>query len=133
MARKDTQFKKGVSGNPQGRTPMTPEINSLKKLGKEKVKEIIDLAMNNRMTEIQNIIDDENTSALIYGLAKSIKIAADKGDFATLDKILDRTIGRPKETVELTMPKPTIIRRRNGEEILLGAAYEKEEDGSSED
>ena len=42
--------------------------------------------------------------------------------------LFNRLFGKVTESVEVRMPVPTIIRRRNGEEVVLGAAFEIEDE-----
>jgi hypothetical protein len=47
--------------------------------------------------------------------------AEQHGDQNRINWILDRTIGKVKETKEIILPVPTIVERPNGDIIELGA------------
>lgn len=49
-------------------------------------------------------------------------------DWHAYEKYLARRIGKVKDEVEVIMPKPTVILRRDGTEVVLGNMPEPEKD-----
>jgi len=70
--------------------------------------------------ELSLAVKKNNTPMLELMLASIIHKAVVMGDQTRLDFILNRLIGKVKEQLEITMPKATVIKRLNGEEIVLG-------------
>lgn len=77
------------------------------------------------MDELKQVIADKETDAADLMLSQIVVHAIKMGDHKRLEFILERTIGKVKETLEVTQPKPTVIRRRNGDEIELGTLIEE--------
>jgi hypothetical protein len=78
---KETQFKKGESGNPNGRPKKLPQLNEL-------------------LAEILGEEKDGITAA--EAILKALRAKAAKGDIRAAEVLLDRAYGKPKQTTELT-------------------------------
>ena len=95
------QFKKGHTGNPNGR-PITSISSILKKLGeaKEIAFEVTVTDKNgNVKTEKGNIKSKKTINELVS--VQLLKKAV-SGDLKAIDMVLDRTEGKPKQSVDLT-------------------------------
>ena len=60
-------------------------------------------------------------------VAKGVK----SGDWSGFEWIAQRLIGKVKDQVEVTLPKPFLVHRRDGSTLELGAKVEKAEGGDS--
>lgn len=78
---KETQFKKGESGNPNGRPKKLPHLNEL-------------------LADILGEDKDGITAA--EAILKALRAKAAKGDIRAAEVLLDRAYGKPKQTTELT-------------------------------
>jgi hypothetical protein len=78
---KETQFKKGESGNPNGRPKKLPQLNEL-------------------LADILGEDKDGITAA--EAILKALRAKAAKGDIRAAEVLLDRAYGKPKQTTELT-------------------------------
>jgi hypothetical protein len=78
---KETQFKKGKSGNPNGRPKKLPHLNEL-------------------LADILGEDKDGITAA--EAILKALRAKAAKGDIRAAEVLLDRAYGKPKQTTELT-------------------------------
>jgi hypothetical protein len=122
-----TRFKKGQSGNMDGRTPVDPEIRKIKKLTTDDLKAMLSLLFNARDHELTEILKNENEPTLKKVIATALARARKTGDMKQIDLILNRAIGKVKEEVDLALMKPSILVRRNGDEVEFNSAPEEED------
>ena len=71
-------------------------------------------------TQLKALVNAPDTPVIELMIASIIYKGLEYGDQQRLDFMLNRLIGRVKEQVEISTPKPTIIKRSNGEEVVLG-------------
>lgn len=110
------------SPNPSGRPKLSDAERKLRRSTKEQIKEIGDIIINGSRVELEHILDNPGEySELQYQIACALKVSAEKGDWFTVDKILDRLIGKVQEDVAISLPRPTVIDFGEGREIILGA------------
>jgi hypothetical protein len=83
---KETQFKKGRSGNPKGR-PKIPDIN-------EALAEILS--------------DEKDGVNALKAVLMSLRARAIKGDVRAIEVLLDRTYGKSKNHTDITSNGNTI-------------------------
>lgn len=116
-------WKKGdPSPNPGGRPKLSDAERKLRHSTKEQMKEVGDMIVNGSRVELVHILDNPHEySELQYQIACALKVSSEKGDWFTVDKILDRLIGKVKDEIDVSLPKPTVIQLENGVEIVLGA------------
>ena len=96
-----TKFVKGQIANPLG----AGAHNKVKKALKRMITnnffcDIIDALMSGNMESLSKIANDPNSSALKVGVARAIFTAAKKGDWATLQSIIERIVGKVPERIE---------------------------------
>lgn len=128
MPGKGKPFKKGSSGNPSGRSKLDNELAEVRKMTKEHYRDLCTLLMGTRTEELQALLDKPETSMLTTIIIRCLMVAGEKGDSHSLDKIMERVIGKVKDEMDVTIkPRPTIIRRRNGESVTLGTTLDKDE------
>ena len=113
-------FVKGESGNVNGRPILPQDLLESRKLNKIEVSRIISKYMNIPICDILHAVESPDSTALESVIAKLITEAHKHGDHNRLNFLFDRMIGKVTDKVELTVPKPTLIRLINGEAIMLG-------------
>lgn len=119
-------FKKGQSGNPNGRPPKiaTSVIRSLKERGVDRVSraeidELIGRLQNLPRKKLLEFVKDEANTPIIVALIARGLSGAKGHEFMTRD-LWDRAHGRPKQAVDVTsddkpFPAPIIVMRGDKE------------------
>lgn len=114
-------FKPGQSGNPNGRPKLTTELLEARKLNQIAVGSIINKYMNMGIGEIQQDCERADIKALEAMIGKIIVEAHKFGDYSRVNFLFDRMIGKVKETIEVELPKPTVVKLLDGSSIVLGS------------
>lgn len=126
-------FKKGFSANPLGRPPLPPDLKAVRKLSPALVSGMISKYARMSRGELTTVIEDRSTPALNLTICVILAKAMQDGDYTRLNFLLDRSIGKVKENVEISIPKPTIIERLDGSQMQLGHDNPKMIDAEYED
>ena len=122
---KETQWKPGQSGNKSGRPKDL--------LSQTDVKKLISEFSRKTKVELLEIKSDPKSNWVESTLATQM-LNAEDGDIGALNLVFDRSIGKVKEQKEITViPKPTIVERRDGTAMVLGAELKQLESGESEE
>lgn len=124
---KDFMWQPGQSGNPSGRPPLPPELRAFKELTNQEVKRYFAKYSRMSVEEVKEAAADQSLPMIEAVIASGYKEALFEGDFSRLNFVLNRTIGKVSDKVEVELPKPFVIKSRAGEEITLGA--KREDDG----
>jgi hypothetical protein len=93
-------WKKGQSGNPHGRPRKF--VCQLKDMGynKQDITQTIENMMAMTITELAEVFKDENATVLEKTVANAIKRGIDKGTLYSIETLLNRVYGQPKQEVE---------------------------------
>lgn len=119
-------WQPGQSGNPSGRPNLDPELRKLRELTKEQFKELATLLLSGTQEDLAELLAKPDTSMLTTWMIRVILTGAENGDYAKLDSLMNRLVGKVKDEMELTLPKPTII-EYEGSRLVLTSKMEKEE------
>jgi hypothetical protein len=117
-------WKPGESGNPHGSPGLPQELKDARKLNVAEVTELLTRVADMSPADFEAYTPK---TMLEKTVIKALKIAADDGSIAHLSLILDRTIGKVKDKLEVTLPKPFIVKRQDGTEVVMGAELQKKE------
>lgn len=112
-------YPKGVSGNPAGRPKDL--------LRSDEVRNLIGRFWRLSKDELEAIIADPGSRMGEVMVAAGMLKAAETGDYSRVEFLLNRTIGKVKDQVEVSA-KPYIIERRDGSQVLLGTETDEGED-----
>lgn len=118
-------FKKGQSGNPEGARAHNPAIKALTKLTIESYREVIEIVMTGTLQDLKEMAEDPKTSALQVGIATSFMKAIKSGDYAIIEKIAERIIGKIPD--ELNVNSKNVNANLNAaiDKTKLKAAFEQ--------
>ena len=93
-------FKKGQTGNPNGRPRKF--VCLLKDMGY--TKQDIDTTIQNMMamsiSELAEVFKDDNSTVLEKTIANAIKRGIEKGTLYSMETLLTRVYGQPKQEIE---------------------------------
>ena len=124
MARKPppehTRFKPGQSGNPSGAKPF---------LTRARLNGALSKMSKSTIDEVRKIFENPRSTALEAMLASIVIKIYEDGDAGKFNFLLDRAVGRVKETTEIILPKPTVVERLDGTSLVLSSNTPQEIDG----
>jgi tRNA A37 N6-isopentenylltransferase MiaA len=98
----ETQFKKGKSGNPNGRP--RKYVSLLKEHGYKlsEVNDTIQAMMAMSMDELKAVWDNQDATVLEKTIANAMRKSIEKGSLYSIETLLSRVYGNPKQMTELT-------------------------------
>ena len=102
MAKEDNliPFKKGQSGNPKGRPKKWVSTLTDSGYKMSEVRDCILAMMAMNMEELQDAFENTNATALEKTVAGAIRKSITKGSLYSMETLMDRVFGKPKETVD---------------------------------
>ena len=100
------EFKKGQSGNPNGRPKKF--TSTLKSMGykNSEVADSIQSMLAMTLEELKDIYQNPESTVLEKTVAGAIKKSIEKGDLHSIEILLSRVFGKPKELVKIDSPVP---------------------------
>jgi hypothetical protein len=95
------QFKKGESGNPNGRP--RKYVSLLKEQGYKlsEINDTIQVMMSMDMDELKKVWDNPKATILEKTIAAAMRKSLEKGSLYSLDTLLTRVYGKPKEQMDI--------------------------------
>jgi hypothetical protein len=103
MSKKDLiPFKKGESGNPNGRPRKW--ISELKDSGykSSEVNDCILVMLSMTIEELADVYKNPKATILEKTVANALKRSLEKGSLYSIETLLSRAVGKPKESVDHT-------------------------------
>jgi hypothetical protein len=114
-------------GNPGGGRPLLPtEIKEARKLNKYDVEMSLTNHLRMNREQIATVIKNPESNMLDILVASIIAKAVQTGDQQRLDFILNRTIGKVVDTIEVADNRVSIALAYNPKERILGHGTTKE-------
>ncbi len=98
---KKHKFKKGVSGNPEGARKHNPAIKALSKLTVETYREVIELVLQGKVSDLKAMAEHPDTPAVQVGIAVSFLKAIKNGDYAVIERIAERIVGKIPDEIKI--------------------------------
>ncbi len=120
-------WKKGESGNPNGRPRKF--VSTLKSMGykNSEVADSIQSMLAMTLDELKEVYQNPLSTVLEKTVAGAIKKSIEKGDLNSIEVLLSRVFGKPKESVKIDSPVPenSPIRQLSLEELKALARSRK--------
>jgi hypothetical protein len=120
---KPTQFKKGQSGNPSGRTKLGKEMCKLMRLTRREIADVGSLIVKGSYAQLEKIDKDKNETVLRRMMASVAIRSVKKGDYGALDALLNRLVGKVKDEVRFENINETAERKVGFLEFCKRAGY----------
>lgn len=113
-----TRFKPGESGNPNGRPRKF--VSQLREQGYKlaEVNDTIQVLMSMDLEELKTVFENPKATVLEKTVAAAIKKGIEKGSLFSIETLLTRVYGKPKETQQVTSDTRIEIVHKKGETIL---------------
>jgi hypothetical protein len=120
-------FKPGNPGGP-GRPPLPPELKAAKRLTKTEFERIANQYLFATDAELEKAEQNSETPAIERLVISILRRGNKDGDHARAEWLLQRLLGKVTDKVEVSQPKPFVIERSDGSQLVLGAKVEKEDE-----
>ena len=95
-------FKKGISGNPNGRPKKY--VTTLRECGYKlsEINDTIQSMLQMNMDELKEVWEDRNATILEKTIANAMLTSLKRGSLYSIDTLLTRVFGKPKESIQQT-------------------------------
>lgn len=120
-------FKKGQSGNPNGRPPVPEDVREARKLGKSEFTRIMNKCLFMSLADFDIEMRRDDLTMFERSCMSMIQHAA-AGCERRFEMILTRFLGRPRDKMELTLPQPFIIKNMDGTVAVEAGARAREDE-----
>lgn len=117
------KFQPGESGNPSGRPPLPLWVREAKRLTAESFLTCLHEMHDLPQDTLEEISKDKTLPVKSVIMANWL-LGSTTSD-SERQNLFNRLFGKVTESVEVKMPKPTIITRPNGEQVILGSQLDE--------
>lgn len=94
-------FKPGQSGNPKGRVK-NPVPDALKKMTKQQLRRVIRAIVKGNTDYLEQLANSKTASTLEVSVAVCYIKAMEKGDYGTIEHIIQRVVGKIPDELKIT-------------------------------
>ncbi len=95
------RFKRGESGNPDGRPPLPPEIKQARALTTLELQRALNELIHCSREELKAKVSAPNATLLTLTIGSILSQAVQKGDPIRLNFLIERLVGKVKDVVEV--------------------------------
>jgi hypothetical protein len=99
---KGKRFVKGQTGNPKGSSARRRILKETARLTAMQVHEVAAVILHGNQDDLKALAKDPNATVLQMWTASLVTKSIQKGDSQVYRVLMERLLGRPKESVELT-------------------------------
>ena len=102
-------FQKGQSGNPNGRP--RKYVSTLRESGYKlsEINDCIQVMMAMTVDELKEAFENKNATVLEKTIAAAIKKSIEKGSLYSIETLLSRVYGKPKEQVDMNVDADVVV------------------------
>ena len=102
-----TQFQKGTSGNPKGRPRKFVSLLAKQGYTRSEINDTLQAMMSMTIEELADVYKDPKATILEKTVANAMKKSLEKGTLYSLETLLSRVYGQPKQEVAASItPQP---------------------------
>ena len=102
-----TQFQKGTSGNPKGRPRKFVSLLASQGYTRSEINDTLQAMMSMTIEELADVYKDPKATILEKTVANAMKKSLEKGTLYSLETLLSRVYGQPKQEVAASItPQP---------------------------
>lgn len=103
LRRGNPAWKKGVSGNPQGRARVNPELLPFAELTNEEIRRIIGKYSKMSKRELDDVIAEPTTKVLDLAICTAFSRSIDEGDTQRLEFLFNRSVGKVRDQIDFNV------------------------------
>jgi hypothetical protein len=125
-------IKKGQVLNPRGGNAHNPEMKMIKELTIEGLKECVTLMTMGTLADLKIAVENPESSSMHVGVAKCMFDAINRGDWNTIERIIERVVGKVTVHVDHTSngkelaPRILVKLPSNGYEVRIPSMEDDE-------
>ena len=102
-----TQFQKGTSGNPKGRPRKFVSLLASQGYTRSEINDTLQAMMSMTLEELADVYKEPKATILEKTVANAMKKSLEKGTLYSLETLLSRVYGQPKQEVAASItPQP---------------------------
>jgi hypothetical protein len=124
---KQHRWKKGESGNPEGGRRHNPVVRALRNLTVEVYREVIEVVCKEDWDELERMSEDRTLPAIQVGVARAFLFALRAGDYATIERIAERIVGKIPDELNVNAKNLNIGATLDPEKLRLALKKLKDE------
>jgi hypothetical protein len=120
-------FKPGNPGGP-GRPELPPALKEARRLNKTEFELVVNKYLWCSLEELEKLAKEKSLPVMEAWIVSIMARGVSTGDWGGNEWIAQRLMGKVKDQVELTMPKPFVVRHLDGSATVLGTKIEKDDE-----